>query len=239
MLKNLLKITVLLVMVYAVGRFIVVFQDSRLTGERAPYIQMLTPTSVIVRWLTEEAQLGVVRYGDNPEHLTKIELDEDTTTNHIVKLPNLKPGTQYYYQVGDTGGFNRFEPKKYWFKTYPTDVVATRVWVIGDSGEAGEALTRVRDEAFRWMKNNPLAEVVLEEEMDVQAVDLGPSSLMNIWLGLGDIAYSSGTNDQYQAALFDPFENLLAHVALLPVYGNHDDRRWTYFRIFETTHGLI
>lgn len=57
--------------------------------------------------------------------------------------------------------------------------------------------------------------------------------VIDVWLALGDIAYSSGTNAQYQEALFEPFKNILSNVALLPVYGNHDDRRWTYFRIFD------
>ncbi len=30
------------------------------------------------------------------------------------------------------------------------------VWVIGDSGKAGEALNQVRDLALSWMQENPL-----------------------------------------------------------------------------------
>ncbi len=47
------------------------------------------------------------------------------------------------------------------------------------------------------------------------------------------VAYRSGSNEQFQAALFEPFAELLPNTALWPVYGNHDDRRWTYFRIFD------
>lgn len=152
MLKSSIKILIIIVLVYAVGRFFVVYQDSRLIGERAPYIQMLTTNSVIIHWSTEEEHLGVVRYGEDSQHLAKIELDEDTTTEHIVTLPNLKPATRYYYQVGDTSGFAAFDPEINWFKTYPENVVATRIWVLGDSGEAGETLNLVRDEAIGWMK---------------------------------------------------------------------------------------
>lgn len=222
MLKSSIKILIIIVLVYAAGRFFVVYQDSRLTGERAPYIQMLTTNSVIIHWSTEEEHLGVIRYGETPQHLAKIELDEDTTTEHIVTLPNLKPATRYYYQVGDTSGFGDFDPEINWFKTYPENVVATRIWVLGDSGEAGETLNQVRDEAIGWMKNNALP-----------SPEDSSAPLINIWLALGDIAYRSGSNAQYQSALFDPFEAILANTAISPVYGNHDDRRWTYFRIFD------
>lgn len=255
MLKSSIKILIIIVMVYAVGRFVVVYQDSRLTGERAPYVQMLTTNSVIVHWLTEEEHLGVIRYGEDPLHLAKIELDEDTASEHIVTLSNLKPATRYYYQVGDTSGFGVFDPQINWFKTYPENVVATRIWVLGDSGEAGETLNQVRDEALSWMKKNALpstSDAIADSEEGADSEksatleekegklttrnasdSSAPEPLINIWLALGDIAYRSGTNAQYQSALFDPFEAVLANTVISPVYGNHDDRRWAYFRIFD------
>lgn len=235
MLKSSIKLLIIIVLMYAVARFVVVFQDSRLTGERAPYIQMLTTNSVIIHWLTDDEPLGVIRYGEDPRHLAKIERDEATTTEHIVTLPNLKPATRYYYQVGDTSGFGVFDPKINWFKTYPENVVATRIWVLGDSGEPGETLIQVRDEAIGWMKKNPLssAEEGGEPQMAERVAEDGPAPLVDIWLALGDIAYRSGSNAQYQSALFDPFESLLANTPISPVYGNHDDRRWTYYRIFD------
>lgn len=230
MLKKLLKGLLLLIFIYAVARFVIVFEDSRLAGDRAPYIQMLTTNSVIIHWLTDSEQLGVVRYGRERKHITRIELDEDTTTDHIVQLTELLPATLYYYQVGDSSGFNEFEPEKHWFKTYPEGTVPTRVWVMGDTGEPGEILNHVRDAAFAWMKNNP----VISADGSIRPVVAGePGSLFDIWLALGDIAYRSGTNAQYQVALFEPFAEVLPNVAILPVYGNHDERRWTYFRIFD------
>jgi len=231
LLKNSIKILIIIVLVYAVARFAVVFQDSRLTGERAPYIQMLTTNSVIIHWLTDEEHLGVIRYGEAPQHLEKIELDKDATTEHIVTLPNLKPATRYYYQVGDTDGFGAFDPEINWFKTYPENIVATRIWALGDSGEPGDTLNQVRDEALGWMKTNALSSA--EEGGEKSLAEDGPAPLVDIWLALGDIAYRSGSNAQYQSALFDPFEAVLANTTISPVYGNHDDRRWTYFRIFD------
>ena len=223
MLKKFIKILIILVLAYAIGRLVVVFRDSQLSGYRAPYIQMLTSESVVIHWLTEDNQLGVVRFGEDSELMAAIELETSVKKNHIVKLTNLKPATRYYYQIGEINGFHAFDPEKHWFYTHPLEDMPSRVWVIGDSGQVGETLNQVRDAALNWMQENPL--------IGVEADDKQP--LINVWLALGDIAYRSGTNDQFQSALFDTFDGVISNTALWPVYGNHDDRRWTYFRIFD------
>jgi predicted phosphodiesterase len=230
--KKKINVLFIIVLTFAVGYFVVVFKDSRLTGVRAPYIQMSTSESVVIHWLTEDIQLGVVRFGEESGHLATIELESSPTKNHIVKLPNLEPGTRYYYQTGKMGAFNAFDPEKHWFYTHPEEVVPTRVWVIGDSGKAGETLYQVRDAALGWMKENPLLTEQVYKLSDAQFNYDDNTPHINVWISLGDIAYRSGSNDQFQSALFDPFEDIIANTVLWPVYGNHDDRRWTYFRIF-------
>lgn len=245
MLKKFIKVILMVALAYAAARYVVVFNDSRLTGYRAPYIQMLSKDSVTIRWLTEENEFGVVRFGEDSENLSTIELENAAKKNHMVKLRNLEADTRYFYQIGEINGFHEFDGQRNWFKTFPEDkdVVPTRIWVIGDSGEPGDTLNQVRDAALSWMKNNPLhaepTEEVEEAEKAVERVtkkltkkdDIDP--LINIWIALGDLAYRSGSNEQFQAALFDPFHDLTGNTALWPVYGNHDDRRWTYFRIFD------
>ena len=160
-----------------------------------------------------------------------LSIEQSPAKNHSVKLSNLKPATRYYYQTGTIGDFYEDEAKKQWFYTHPEAVLPARVWVIGDSGKAGEALNQVRDSALSWMQENPL--LVNKETPSTTDGKLINEPLINIWIALGDIAYRSGSNDQFQAALFDTFGDLLANTALWPIYGNHDERRWTYFRIFD------
>lgn len=221
--KTVIKLLIIVALAYGVGRFVVVYKDSRLTGNRAPYVQMLTTDSVIIHWLTEENQLGVIHYGEDSEQMSTIELEDSPTKNHIVKLTQLKPATKYYYQVGEVGGFQEFDPDRHWFYTQPENNVATRVWVIGDSGLVGETVNQVRDAAIGWMQDNPLSNDGADQN----------KPLIDVWMSLGDIAYRSGTNDQFQSALFETFGNIIANTSLWPVYGNHDERRWTYFRIFD------
>lgn len=234
MIKKLVKFVVVIGLLYAAGRFVVVFQGSMLTGYRAPYIQMVTADSAVIRWMTEDSELGVVRYGENREHMPKIMLEGSSTKNHIVRLTNLKPGTRYYYQTGSISGYDNNNIKKQWFYTHPETVEPTRIWVIGDSGDPGPVANQVRDSALNWMRQNPIQESpaqAADEESPGESADSEP--LIDIWISLGDLAYTSGTNEQFQAALFEPFGDLLANTAIWPIYGNHDARRWTYFRVFD------
>ncbi len=230
LLKKLAKIILALIVAYAVARFAVVFYDSRLTGARAPYIQTLTPHSVVIRWMTEENQLGIVRFGEDPQLLSSIEMESSPTNNHTVKLDGLKPATRYYYQTGTISGFYQKSIERQWFYTHPETVQPTRIWLIGDSGKAGEIQSQVRDSALQWMQQNPLPAPAATDD---DAAEKSPSPPVNVWLALGDIAYRSGSNQQFQESLFEPYAELLPNTALWPVYGNHDDRRWTYFRIFD------
>jgi len=230
--KNLVKVVIVIAIAYGVGRFVVVFQGSQLSGYRAPYIQMLTQDSVIIRWMTEDSELGVVRFGESSERMSNAELEQSPAKNHAVKLSNLKPATRYYYHTGTIGGSHEYDTEKQWFYTHPEEATPTRVWVIGDSGQAGKTLNRVRDSALSWMRQNPL---VLNQDAsgDTSDSEFINTPMINVWIALGDIAYRSGTNDQFQSALFDTFGGLLANTTLWPIYGNHDERRWTYFRIFD------
>ncbi len=232
LLKKLVKILFVIALAYAVARFSVVFYDSQLKGHRAPYIQMLTPDSVIIRWMTDDNQLGIVRFGEDRALLSTIELETSPAKNHTVKLSGLKPATRYYYQTGTISHFYQDDTEKQWFYTHPVDESPVRVWVIGDPGEAGEILNQVRDSALGWMQKNPLiSDQAASGNQSAEESFLSP--LINVWIALGDIAYRSGTNEQFQLSLFDTFSEVLPNTALWPTYGNHDDRRWTYFRIFD------
>lgn len=226
MFKFVVKTLIVLVLAYGVGRLYVVFEGSMLTGERAPYIQQLSSDSVVIRWMSDDNEVGVLRYGTSADHMGNAEVEAQPGKDHRIKLTRLKAGQRYYYEVGTIQGADQFDPEKHWFVTHPEGVVPTRIWVMGDSGEPGKTLEQVRDAAFGWMKRNPLPLA--------QADTAVPESpMIDVWLALGDIAYRSGTNEQFQAALFDTFSTIVPNTSLWPVYGNHDARRWTYFRIFD------
>jgi len=69
---------------------------------RGAYLQVGTPTSVIVRWRTDAATDSRVRFGTSSASLTSFRDVATVTTEHQVRLDGLTPGTRYYYSVGST-----------------------------------------------------------------------------------------------------------------------------------------
>ena len=76
---------------------------SAATVTRGPYLQMATPSSIVVRWRSDEATDSVVRYGDAPGNLIFSASSGVLTTEHEVTLSGLLPDTRYYYSVGSSG----------------------------------------------------------------------------------------------------------------------------------------
>ncbi len=219
-----IKLFILIVILYGIGRCTVVFFDSQVKGERAVYFQQQSDTSIIARWQTTQHALGIIRYGEDSEYLEFLGIEGARKKIHSIKLVDLKPDTRYFYTIGDVDGPYETDGADNWFHTSPVPgtVRDTRIWVIGDSGVAGKVSADVRDAMKKWVAENPRESLVPDNSADI-----------DVWLALGDIAYRSGTNEQYQMALFDSYPELLSNTTLWPVYGNHDARRWAYFRLFD------
>lgn len=200
-----------------IGRLLQVAWDSHYGGAREPYLQMVTPTAITVRWQSGSSEVGVVRYGTAPERLEFMVREATARTGHEVRLTGLQPATRYYYSVGIEDAPFR-EGADYWFETAPPagSDVPVRIWVQGDPGWWHEGSRAVRDAALAWAGQH--------------ARPGRPP--FDLWLTTGDNAYTSGRNREYQAALFEPYADLLRNIPYLPVYGNHDARRWAFFDIF-------
>jgi len=171
--------------------------------QRGPYLQMSTSSGLVVRWRTDQAVDSVVRYGATPDSLVQSAVG-DAGTEHEVELSGLQSDTRYYYSVGTSSGPLAGDPT-YSFVTGPQTGVAqaTRVWVIGDSGRVGSDARAVRDAYMTFT--------------GARGTDL--------WLMLGDNAYSDGTDAEYQNAVFDMYPELLRQAAVWPTLGNHDGHR--------------
>ena len=177
-----------------------VAQGSSLT--RGPYLQMGTPTSIVVRWRTATAAQSVVRFGTAPGQLTSTAAGGAATTEHIVRLTGLEAHTRYFYAVSDGSTDLAGGDLAHSFVTSPAPAsrTATRLWVLGDSGTADASALAVRDAYL--------------------ATDRARGT--DLWLMLGDNAYTTGTDGQYQQAVFDTYPEVLRQAVLWPTFGNHD-----------------
>ncbi len=178
---------------------------------RQPYLQSLTPTSVVVAWETDAGSGtdSVVSYGPDPANLSQgatttaaVVASRPSRRQHEVLISGLSPNTRYYYAVGTgTAGVEAGGSLQYYFVTAPvagSDAPFT-MWVVGDSGVASTAQAQVRDALLGVLGGPP-----------------------DLFLHVGDIAYNVGSNSEFTANHFAMYEDVLRHTPFFPVVGNHE-----------------
>ena len=169
---------------------------------RGPYLQIGTPNSTIVRWRTNIATDSRVTYGTTQGSLTLSAGNGTLTTEHEILLSSLAPATKYFYSVGSTTQVLAGNDSTHFFVTSPVPGTAspTRIWILGDSGTADTNAQAVRNAYLTFTGNTHT----------------------NLWLMLGDNAYESGLDSEYQTAVFNMYPTTLRQSVLWPTIGNHD-----------------
>lgn len=192
---------------------------------RQPYLQLATDSSISIVWRTSSEMTPVVRWGSSPEQLTETvppaqiltrshpslggenPLFEDapvSTRQFEATITGLQPLTTYYYGIFD--GDTRLTPAdpSYHFKTNPVPGTDTPVyfWVVGDSGtgSADQAAVHSAMVAHNEKKGRPL----------------------DLYLHVGDMAYTHGTNEQFSDRFFKMYEPTLRHTVCWASMGNHE-----------------
>ena len=194
---------------------------------RGPYLQSGSPTGAVVRWRTDQISDAIVRWGSSPLNLTNLAVQTIVTNEHTVQVGGLQPGTKYFYSIASSsrllaGGTN-VGGSNFWFHSHPVAGVPapTRFWVLGDPGTANANQRAVRDSYSNYVASG--------------------GRPADLWMMLGDNAYNSGTDTEYQAAVFDMYPETLRNYFLWPVLGNHETSQSTsttinypYLDIFST-----
>jgi len=169
---------------------------------RGPYLQLGTPHSMTVKWRTDISSPSNVAYGTELNDLSG-SASGPSGVDHSVLISGLQPNTRYYYVLLDElGGVLAGSDSSHYFYTSPVpgNTELTRIWVIGDSGTADNNARAVRD-AYRTRTGNEYTD---------------------LWIMLGDNAYSTGTDSEYQAAVFELYPEMLKQSPLWATLGNHD-----------------
>ncbi len=182
---------------------------------RGPYLQNGTPNSVTIMWRTSENTSSKVWYGTSLMTLEQTAEDSNLKTDHTMQISGLNPDSKYFYQVGMTDGtVLAGGDEDHYFVTSPNfgSTGPIRIWVLGDSGTANNNARSVKN-AYLELASN-------EKEAD-------------IWLMLGDNAYTSGTDAEYQNAVFNMYPEILRNKVLWPTRGNHEMSSSVYYGIFE------
>lgn len=169
---------------------------------RGPYLQMGNDIAMTFRWRTDAAVGSRVRVGETPGAWTATEEDTLPTTEHELRVTGLLSDRRYYYAVGTPTEDLAGGDPAHTFRTAPPPGTSRRMrlWVIGDSGAPLVGSHQVRD-----------GYTAFNGSLDA-----------DLWLMLGDNAYNTGTDAEYQAAVFDTYPTLLRRSVLWPTHGNHD-----------------
>ena len=178
---------------------------------RGPYLQMGTPSSMIVRWRTDGLTDTKLSYGRRVGNLNTTIESEELTSEHEVLITGLERSTKYFYEIGNADTTFAGNDADHFFKTSPRvgSWEPLRVWVIGDSGECSASQDGCVEAA-----------AVMNEYLDWTARN--GERLADIVLMLGDNAYPDATDDETTRGLFEPFAKVLRNHVLWPVPGNHE-----------------
>lgn len=168
---------------------------------RGPYLQQGTAQSVIIVWRTDSASDSRVDFGETLGNWQEVK-DSASVTQHEIAITGLKADTTYYYRVGFGSTTLAGGDTQYRFRTAPTpgQTKKTRIWIVGDSGTGKTRQYEVRDAMLGWCSG----------------------TLPDLYLHMGDMAYTSGTDSQFQNNFFVPYQDLLRNTVCWPTMGNHE-----------------
>lgn len=191
--------------VNAAGGDVAVEAQNSIKVIRGPYLQSVSQTGITIRWRTDIPTLSRVMYGREPSSLDRQVMTDGERTEHIVSINGLEPDTKYFYAVGNDSQMVIGGDSLHYFITAPAPEVErpVRIWAIGDFGTA-DSIPRSVARAY---------------------LNYRTGWHTDVWLMLGDIAYTRGTDEQFQEAVFDNmYDELLPNTVVWPTPGNHDLR---------------
>lgn len=172
-----------------------------LTLTRGPYLNLATQNSIYIRWRSNTATDSKIKYGTSATNLSLSKTDAVVTTEHIVQLTGLAANTKYYYSIGSSTITLQGDTGNY-FMTHPVvgSTGPVRIWTIGDFGVNSNAQNLVRDAYRNYSGTTPT----------------------NVWLWVGDNAYSDGTDAEYSTNVFAKYPYQMKNMVIWPATGNHD-----------------
>jgi hypothetical protein len=210
---------------------------------RGPYLQKASTDSVVIVWRTDGATHPVVRFGDTPstltnqvppdaitlraavdvsgpagmprlyqeppEDLSKREADHNPSTapnthQYEARVAGLPANTKRYYAIFDGERLLAGGDAEHFFVTHPPigSVSDMRIWLVGDSGTGGAAQARVHDAMVGYVKTS--------------------GRRIDHYIHVGDMAYSDGTDREFQTGFFAPYQATLRNTVCWPALGNHE-----------------
>lgn len=176
--------------------------DGAANVTRGPYLQMGGQNSITLRWRTDAPTNSRVEWGPAFNNYTNLVDSASVTLEHIVTISGLTADTKYFYRIGSSGTVHQQATNNY-FVTLPTTGTnrKVRIAAFGDCGANNANQTNTKNALLSYLGSNNLDALIT----------------------IGDNAYSSGTDVQFQTGFFDRYQNdILRFTKLYTGLGNHD-----------------
>ncbi len=176
------------------------------TAERL-FLQQLSDTRAMIKW---RGDADTLCYGTNADSLDQLVSASTTEGDHKeAVLANLSPATVYHYSLG--GAATAADGQQ--FSTAPAagELPAdgnTRLLILGDSGTQTEG-----------DHDGEAAEVLAGAATYIAATG---NEAVDLLVALGDTAYETGTDEQWQGAFFDIYPDILKSSLAITTIGNHE-----------------
>ena len=183
--------------------------DSALTIE--PYLQRVTKHAATVLVRSDEAQTITLFYHKVDATNWKSITEDDAATEHRYRLTSLKRGQEYEYYLENSSGDALTQVHTFRTQKDITNDDPLKVAVFGDSGVGNTTQYEVASEMAKW-----------EPEL---------------FLHTGDIAYNSGTEQEFIDNVFTVYSSLFSEIPFYGSIGNHDyttELAGPYKELFET-----
>ena len=172
---------------------------------RGPYLQSGTTSSMVIKWKTNKPVSSKVLYGTHSDNLNKSIEDSAVVVDHEIRINGLKEYTKYYYAVGTEDNMLIEDDPTYYFITSAEQDLeeVVHIWAIGDLGTGDREPEKVREAYMKFRRDHHT----------------------DVWLMLGDIAYYSGKDEEFQKGIFgDTYKYMMRNTVIWPTPGNHDMR---------------
>lgn len=176
-----------------------------------PYLQRVSTNAATILVRTDEAQQVTLNYRAADASKWKRSTESTTATTHRYRLTSLKRGQSYEYYLTNSSGARLTQTYTFTTQRTITNANPLRVAVLGDSGVANTTQYEVASEMAAWQ----------------------PELLLHT----GDIAYDSGTEQEFIDKFFVVYSSMLSEMPFYGSIGNHDhttDSAAPYKDLFET-----
>jgi hypothetical protein len=173
------------------------------TFTRKPFLQKGSYNRASICWRVSAATSLTVKYGTDSTNLSMTSPPSASAADACVALDTatLQPATKYFYEVYN-GATKLTGSARQYFITAPAvgSKKKSTFWILGDPGSAGTAQTNVKNAFNKVNQGAPIDGIIM----------------------LGDNAYESGTDAEFNTGLFNIYPDAMATAFVWPAVGNHE-----------------